>query len=150
MPEFTTRPAAKSDIQSWSEMRAQLWPGYLHHEHDLKNYFQHPDDRRIAFMVVATAALEAPLGFIELSLRQHIPAVDKALYAYIEGWFVSELIRHGGAGKALISAGEAWAREKGCSRMNSECELRNQNSASAHLACGFTEERRNILFKKKL
>ncbi|MEM6883589.1 MAG: GNAT family N-acetyltransferase [Verrucomicrobiota bacterium] len=150
MSEFTTRPAAESDIPNWCEMRAQLWPGYLHHEHDVQNYFQNLDDNRIAIMAVATTAPDSALGFIELSLRQNIPATKDDVYTYIEGWFVSEMIRHAGAGKALIAAAEHWAREHSCSEMASECEIKNQNSASAHLACGFSEEPRNIRFRKNL
>lgn len=150
MSEFLVRPAEKSDIDSWEEMRGVLWPGYPRHRHDLENYFCKASTHRIAFIVTSTNAVKAPLGFIEISIGQNLESADSNPTAYIEGWYVAPLIRHAGAGKALIQAAETWAREKGCSALTSECDIENQVSSSAHQACGFREIRRSISFRKEL
>ena len=58
--------------------------------------------------------------------------------------------RRRGIAKALLTACEQWAREKGCREFASDCELSNDQSLSFHLRSGFREANRIICFVKAL
>ncbi len=150
MAEFSTRPATEPDIASWAALRSKLWPAHPHHAYDLRNYFDQTGNQQIAFLVFASSAPEVPIGFIELSLRHDIIASGNPPSAYIEGWYVSDFIRHAGAGKTLLAAAETWAKSQGCQELTSDCAIDNHPSASAHLGCGFQESHRSISFRKEL
>ncbi|MEM1158764.1 MAG: GNAT family N-acetyltransferase [Verrucomicrobiota bacterium] len=150
MPVFTTRPARLSDLEIWTDLRGQLWPDHNGHAYDLQQFFTSPQACQMAYMVLPDHAPENVVGFIELSLRHDLLTRGNTPVAYIEGWFVSEFMRHAGAGKALIAAAETWASEQGCREITSECGIDNETSASAHLSCGFSETRRMIAFHKKI
>lgn len=50
----------------------------------------------------------------------------------------------------LVIACETWAKERGCRKFASDCELSNTQSPAFHLRAGFQEANRIICFTKKL
>jgi aminoglycoside 6'-N-acetyltransferase I len=100
------------------------------------------------FLACADAA--APIGFIEVSLRAWAEGCRTAPVGYIEGWYVEPEWRRRGAGAALVQAGEAWARLRGCSEMASDAELNNTVSWLAHARLGYQEVERVVSFSKRL
>ena len=58
--------------------------------------------------------------------------------------------RRQGVGRALVVAGEAWARSRGCLQMASDAELWNTVSHEAHGALGYPETARLVHSAKAL
>ena len=90
------------------------------------------------------------VGFAELSLRPYAEGCATTPVAFLEGWFVVPRVRGRGAGRALVSAAEAWARTRGCREMASDTTLDNTSSAAAHAALGFEEVEQIRCFRKTL
>jgi aminoglycoside 6'-N-acetyltransferase I len=55
-----------------------------------------------------------------------------------------------GLGSALLAVGETWAREQGFTEMRSDCGVANAESYSGHVANGYRETERVIVFSKPL
>ena len=92
-----------------------------------------------------------PAGFAQCRLRRdYVEGTETSPGGYLEGIYVRARFRGRGAAKALLSACENWARERGCTEFASDCELGNQDSAAFHLAAGFAEANRIICFTKRL
>ena len=92
----------------------------------------------------------APLGFIELAIRAFSDGCDSAPVPHVEGWYVEPAARGRGAGRALVAYAEDWARAQGFRELASDTNLENDDSARAHVACGFQEVERLIKFRKAL
>lgn len=94
---------------------------------------------------------EAQIGFAHISLRrEYVEGTDSSPVGYLEGVFVDEARRGLGVGRALVEAGEDWARGRGCREFASDCELHNLESLAFHLKIGFAEQNRVICFAKGL
>lgn len=91
------------------------------------------------------------IAFAQFGLRHdYVEGTDRRPVGYVEGIYVLESRRGEGVAKKLVALGEAWAREKGCAQMASDCELDNTGSLRFHLGCGFTEANRIICFVKDI
>ena len=89
-------------------------------------------------------------GFIEMGQRNYAEDCETSPVAYIEGWYVDADLRGQGWGKALVMAGEAWARNQALTEIASDTWLDNETSIQAHLALGYRESERLVHFAKKL
>jgi len=58
--------------------------------------------------------------------------------------------RRGGAGRALVAAGEAWAGARGCTEMASDREVANEASGAFHERPGYAEAIRIVCYRKAL
>lgn len=90
-----------------------------------------------------------PGGFLELSVRNYAEGCTGPA-PYVESWYVDEDLRGSGAGRALMSAAESWAREHGYTELASDALLDNSVSHAAHQALGFEIVERSIHFRKSL
>jgi aminoglycoside 6'-N-acetyltransferase I len=90
------------------------------------------------------------LGFAEVSLRDFAEGCESSPVGYLEGWFVTEPSRRLGVGRALLEAGEAWARARGCVEFASDAETWNEGSIASHGRLGFEEVCRIVCFRKGL
>lgn len=140
------RPTA-ADGEIWLRMRNEFWP-----QCDLD---QHRREMEVMLSRQDAAALLAfegdkSLGFIELTLRREAEGCQSSPIGYIEGWFVEEAARGTGVGKALIEAGERWAREHGCVEMASNTGIANEAGQKAHLALGFGVVDHLVHFRKEI
>ena len=90
------------------------------------------------------------MGFAEVGTRSLADGCETSPVAYLEGWYVDADMRRQGVGTALIRAAEAWAREKGLNEFASDAELENIESQQAHVALGFHEVERVVLYLKTL
>ena len=143
------RPVAKSDRKEWLRMRTALWPDSAKtFDRDTARFFDGSDDR------MATLVMERPGGglggFIELGWRNFVDECTTSPVAYIEGWYVDPDLRRTGVGRALVLAGEAWAREHGMLEMASDAEIDNETSIQAHRALGYEITGRIVGFRKRL
>lgn len=94
---------------------------------------------------------DIPTGFAQVQLRyDYVEGTSSSPVGYLEGIFIEEAYRKKGYAKALLSACEAWAREKGCTEFASDCEIDNEISIRFHSAMQFQEANRIVCFKKEL
>lgn len=89
-------------------------------------------------------------GFIEVSERSVAEGCESRPVAFIEAWWVDYDIRRTGAGRALVSAAEEWARARGHREIASDTTIDNELSVTAHMALGFEEVERHVCFRKEL
>jgi len=148
-PRMRIRPASSPDIEEWLRMRRGLWPtaDAAEMRSELPDYLGQPVGR---CALVAEGSDGQLCGFIELSLRNIVDGCDSTPVGYIEGWFVDVDSRKRGIGRALVAAGEAWAREQGCTEMGSDTEIENVASEKAHRALGYQATGRVITFRRSL
>lgn len=90
------------------------------------------------------------VGFAEVSLRDDAEGCSSNPVGYLEGWFVADRARGRGVGRALLEAGEAWARARGCVEFASDAETTNPSGIAAHEALGFTEVCRIVCFRRPI
>jgi aminoglycoside 6'-N-acetyltransferase I len=81
----------------------------------------------------------ALIGFAEVSRRAYAEGCETSPVGFLEGWYVLAERRGAGVGRALLAAGEMWARELGCREFASDAVVNNAVSAAAHRALGFEE-----------
>jgi aminoglycoside 6'-N-acetyltransferase I len=134
----------------WLDMRGQLWPESRDtHVRDVERFFAGRARDPIA-VLIARDETGRPLGFAELSIRSYAEGCTTDNVAFLEGWFVMPDARGRGIGRALVAAGEQWARSQGCSEFASDAQPDNDASIAAHLALGFSDEGLVRCFSKKL
>lgn len=146
MLETTVRPIRREDTALWRGMRARLFgedPSLLP---EIEGYFAGHSHISIAFM----AECGKPAGFIELGLRNYAEGCTTSPVAYIEGLYVEEEHRRSGIGRALVAAGERWAKQRGHTEIASDALIENGTSLTAHRSYGFAEVERIICFRKSL
>ncbi len=141
---FVIRPLNDADIKEWFRMRITLWDDST--EADLDGWLSTPDT---ATFVIDRG--DGRLGgFLEMGQRDYAEGCETSPVAYIEGWYVDEDLRRQGWGKALVMAGEDWARKQALREIASDTWLDNETSIQAHLSLGYEEEVRLVAFRKKL
>lgn len=130
-------------------MRLALWPD----ERDVVGHAAMQawlDDAGKATLLALDAEGRA-IGFSELCLRHdYVNGTETSPVGFLEGWYVAPQWRARGVGRALVAAGEDWARRQGCREFASDALLANDGSHAAHLACGFEETERVVYFRKRL
>jgi aminoglycoside 6'-N-acetyltransferase I len=143
------RPVTSADRDAWLEMRCALWPdGAGSHRPEVDRFFA--GHRREPAEVLIARDDRGYIGFVELSIRNVVDGCHTGNVGYLEGWYVVPAARRQGAGRALVSAAEQWAREQGCTEFGSDASLDNNVSLAAHRALGFEETSRAQNFRKVL
>jgi aminoglycoside 6'-N-acetyltransferase I len=141
---FVIRLLNDTDIKEWFRMRITLWDDST--EADLDDWLSTPDT---ATFVIDRG--DGRLGgFLEMGQRDYAEGCETSPVAYIEGWYVDEDLRRQGWGKALVMAGEDWARKQALREIASDTWLDNEISIQAHLSIGYEEEVRLVAFRKKI
>jgi aminoglycoside 6'-N-acetyltransferase I len=145
------RPVTAADSEEWLRMRHALWPdgSFAQHRQDIARYFA-GDRREPTEVLLALATDAAPVGFVELSIRNIVDSCSTDRVAYLEGWFVVPDSRRQGVGRALIQAAEQWGARQGCTEFGSDADIDNDISYAAHLRSGFEETGRVRTFRKSL
>ena len=145
------RGVTPSDAPVWLRLRRTLWPDQAESEHaaEITAFLEGRAREPLVILIAADGANER-LGFAELSIRAYAEGCHSDRVAYLEGWYVVPEARNRGIGRALIAAGEAWARSQGCVEFASDADLTNDASAAAHRALGFAEVGRVRCFRKDL
>ena len=144
---MTIKMARTTDAQDLARLSLKLWPD--HSLDEMAREFEAflKDEDTALFLAVEREAI----GFAQCQLRRdYVEGTETSPVGYLEGIFVEETYRSRGCARALLTACEAWAKEKGCSEFASDCELGNDTSLAFHLSVGFEEANRIICFMKKL
>jgi aminoglycoside 6'-N-acetyltransferase I len=143
------RPYQPADDAEWLRMRRALWPesDAEMHRREMSSWLARSD----AVVLVAPRPSDAGLaGFAEVGTRSLADGCETCPVAYLEGWYVDPDARRRGIGAALLHAAEAWARNRGLREFASDAELSNMESQKAHVALGFREVERAVLYLKKI
>ncbi len=141
------RGVKPEDIDTWSRMRSELWPG-CDEDHELEKYFDAGSDY---ITEVYFAEIDCQVaGFIELNIRNFAEGSQETRVPYVEGWYVRQGFRGRGGGSALMRKAESWALEQGFSELASDTDESNTDSIRKHLKLGFDEAARVVCFLKKL
>ena len=140
--------AEVKDLHILAELACKLWPDNTVEEMcaEMGELLTKPD----ATFFLAYVE-DAPIGFAQCQLRyDYVEGTDSSPVGYLEGIYVASEYRKHGIASALLSACEAWAKNKGCTEFASDCELENVQSLYFHLNVGFSEANRIICFTKKI
>lgn len=142
------REFKEGDRTEWLRMRAILYPGYPASEQE-----REVDEclgRNSEAVFFAERLEDGLCGFVEASIRPWAVNCEAMPVGYLESWYVDADSRQVGIGRALVRAAEAWARSKGCRQMASDAELWNTVSQEAHVAIGYEETMRLVLYKRDI
>ncbi len=145
------RPARAGDLQALTALRHDLWPGGPPEEHaaELAAFFDGRAREPLAILVAETGDGRL-LGFCELSIRAYAEDCRSDRVGYLEGWYVVPDHRRRGVGRALVAAGEDWARAQGCAEFASDAAADNDVGIAAHRALGFADAGVIRCFRKDL
>jgi len=145
--DITVRKITREDKAEWLRMRKGIWPEapdeYL--DYDMEDVLS--SDQSIVFFAMDEGA---PIGMIEVRLRESAECCFSTPVGYIEAWFVDEKLRGKGVAGILTNAAENWARAQGCKEMASDTWLENETSIRAHAKMGYAEVERLVHFVKQL
>lgn len=145
----SVRPARPEDAGQWLAMRSQFWDDSpADHPPEIQAYFDAPLERWVCLVAERESGVLA--GFAEVGLRSYAEGCTTSPVGYLEGIWVDPAARGTGAGRALVEAGEAWARSRGCREMASDRALLNESSGVFHGAVGFEETVRIVCYRKDL
>lgn len=145
------RALRSGDEDEVLRMRCALWP---HHgaPEQRREIEAHVGGRPEAALLVAERDGAGLCGFAELGLRAAAAGCRPGPrgVAFLEGWWVDPDRRRSGVGRALVEAGEHWARDLGCPDLGSDALLDNELGRIAHLGLGFAEVERVMQLCKRL
>lgn len=142
------RLAEPTDAEQWIRLRTALWPeDPADHPVDVERYFATRPQRTATFVAIVG---ERTVGFAEVGLRDYAEDCRSSPVGYLEGIYVEPSLRQTGVGRALVGAGEAWARARGCTEMASDRALDNEGSGRFHESIGFEETVRLVAYRKDL
>jgi aminoglycoside 6'-N-acetyltransferase I len=147
------RAATAGDLEALTAMRVALWPDGTAEEHraDAEAILAGRPRSTLPLAIFVAEEGSALIGFVEVGLRSHAEGCDAArAVGYIEGWWVTPERRQAGAGRALISAAEEWARAQGCTEMASDTWIDHAEAIAAHRALGYEVVERSVSFRKPL
>jgi aminoglycoside 6'-N-acetyltransferase I len=154
MSDIFIRHAQPSDRAQLSRLREALWPESSVEEQarELSVILEGKASLAMPLIdLVAEAANEKLVGFIEVGLRSHADGCEAShAVGFIEGLYVAEDRRHQGIGRKLLVAAEEWARSQGCAEMASDTPIENDLSQLVHQALGYIVVDRCVHYRKPL
>ena len=139
--------ASANDAHVVAKLSCMLWPGHSVEEMTDEFCVLLSQENAAVYLAVDDTAV----GFAQCQLRcDYVEGTDSSPVGYLEGIFVLDDYRRRGVARALLTACQQWAKDRGCSEFASDCEIDNTESLVFHLAMGFVEANRIICFAKKL
>lgn len=144
---YVLKPCSQAFKADWLRLRMSLWPDTSDEKHnqEIAKLLANPD--RFAQHMVWDG--ETPIGFIEMSLRHdYVVGTKTSPVAFMEGIYIVPEKRGHGIASLLLTQGESWAKQMGCSEIASDAEIDNAISRDFHKALGFAETKRVVFFKK--
>jgi aminoglycoside 6'-N-acetyltransferase I len=143
------RAARAEDASDLTRLRTAVWPETpKDHVCEVAEYFANLPARSVC--LVAASAEGRVVGFAEVGVRDYAEDCLTSPVGFLEGIYVDTAWRTGGIGRALVEAGESWARARGCTEMASDRSLENEASGAFHVAIGYDEVQRIVCYRKDL
>lgn len=149
--QLTVDVATGKDVESWLELRAELWPGRSleYHRDEIERTFLSGDGDAVAFIARNTA--NEAVGFAEAGLRHdYVNGCSSSPVLFLEGIYVRSADRRKGIARLLCDAIVDWGKPRGCVEFASDAPLENSASHALHAALGFEETQRVVFFRKPL
>lgn len=146
--DFEILPADITKVQDVLSLELLLWPKHTPEalRGEIIDALQAPD----TVLFIAYRGNQ-PAGFAHCAIRHdYVEGTSGGAVGYLEGIYVREEYRKRGCARALLSACEGWARQKGCTEFASDCEAWNTQSEAFHQRMGFEVANRIVCFVKKL
>ena len=138
------------DIEAWESLQTKLYG----HDENARDGVMHRevDDVLGESNEAIFLAFENgnPIGFVELSLRDHVDGCQGSPVAYVDGLFVRPEDRGKGAGVELIEQAQQWATDRSCAELATDAELPDVTAQDFHRAMGFEETNRIVQFRKSV
>lgn len=143
------RRAGEADFPIWAQMLASLHSETREAEFlaELRELVA-LDDPYVAFL--AFDAEGRAVGMIDARVRNYAEDSPKLRAGYVEDLWVAPLARNKGVARALLAAVEEWALAQGLCWLGSDTTLENFASQRWHVAVGFREVERLVVFGKPL
>lgn len=145
MSEARIRPARPADAGAVAELSGQL--GYpveaIEQARRLAPVLASERDA----VLVAVDVADRPIGWIHVQERMLLEASGQALVA---GLVVDAAHRSGGIGRALLAAGEAWARERGLATMRVLSRVERERAHRFYQREGYALVKTSRVFERRL
>lgn len=140
--------ADRSNLKFLTKLGVALWP---EHE-DEEMYADFQADMALTKNKFLLAQIDDDfIGFIHISIRSdYVEGSATSPVGYIEGIYVTPEYRKSGVARKLVTAGEKWAKTRGCIEMASDMVAGNTTSYEFHTKIGFQEAGRIVCFIKNL
>ena len=103
-----------------------------------------PDEH---IVLVAVDATDRPIGWLHVETSR---TLETGPMATIAGLVVGERERSGGIGRALLEAGEAWARERGLPTMQVRSRTSRERAHRFYEREGYERVKTSAVFRKSL
>lgn len=135
------RQVREEEYEAWIRLRHALWPHHTLEElsTELDEIANNPDTPVFLAWSGEEGWLDEAIGMIEMGVREKAAGSEDAAVPYVEGWYVDPSWQGRGVGRALMETGEAWARERGFTRIASDTiPLTYPTSTAAHCALGYS------------
>jgi aminoglycoside 6'-N-acetyltransferase I len=141
--------ATLADFNIWHRMREELYGGIdpAHSEAEIRHIVEDP---ALATYLVFDENETAPIGMLELSLRNIVDGCLSSPVAYIEGLYVVEKWQGRGLGPQFIDFAKKWAQEHGCTELAVDTELDNERAQRFYEKNGFEETFRVVQYRMGL
>lgn len=93
-------------------------------------------------VLIAQGVDGAPLGFISLTVRKDVAGIERG---HVADLAVTERARRAGVGRALMRAGEAWARERGLPAVTLDVWSTNTRALAFYRRLGYSPESLSLI-----
>lgn len=143
------RRAGPGDHPTWAAMLAQLHSDMSvgEWEEELAKLVSLPE-AYVGFLALDES--QNPIGMIDVRLRNFAEGAPDLGALYVEDLWVEPGHRRRGIARRLLESVENWARDQGYKWLASDSRLDNEESRHWHIAGGFTEQERLVVFGKPL
>ncbi len=143
--DIRIRPMRPSDAPHVADLATQL--GYPSTTEDIVHRLADLDGHPRAAALVAVNDADEPIGWIQVERTPSLAVGDTAL---IGGLVVGEAHRSGRIGQALLSAGEAWARQQGARTMTVSSRIARERAHRFYEREGYERVKTSYIFTKPL
>ena len=143
------RPANLTDKPAWLALRRRLRPALSDQQHE-RHWLRMMEQRGQRMTLVCVDQQGALLGMIEVSHRGQMEDLGSGPAAYVDALYVEAGEQRDVTARRLADAAAGWAQARGCRLLAADTSLDNQWEQKLHLALGFEEVERKVVYRRVL